>query len=88
MDGDPYGNRTRVSAVEERNTTKSIVCPNVHGAFAPLDNNDLSGRGDGIKEPPGANENPGEGGTSTGVVTKSEGLFGRKILTLNWGVTQ
>ena len=62
--------------------------PDVHGAFAPLNNNDLWRRGDKIKEPPGAKENPGAAATVPGLDAKSELAIGRKILSLNWGVSQ
>ena len=62
--------------------------PNVHGAFPPLHNNGLGRRGDEIKEPPGAKENPGTAATGPGLDTKGGKAIGRKTLSLNWGASQ
>lgn len=47
--GDPYGNRTRVSAVKGLFTLKSMARPAFHGLFPPLHINGLRVRGDGFR---------------------------------------
>ncbi len=45
-DGDPYGNRTRVSAVKEFKVMESTARPRVAPSFPPLHINGLVMRGD------------------------------------------
>jgi hypothetical protein len=87
-DGDPYGNRTRVSAVKGGKSIKSISRPDVHRAFAPLHNNGLWRRGDKIKEPPGAKVNPGTAATGPGLDTKSGKASGAQAYTIGRGAVQ
>ena len=45
--GDPYGNRTRVSAVKGLKAMESMACPAFPVSFSPLSFNGLRLRGDG-----------------------------------------
>jgi hypothetical protein len=46
VSGDPYGNRTRVSAVKGLFPLKSMARPAFHHSFLPLSFNGLAQRGD------------------------------------------
>ncbi len=48
--GDPYGNRTRVSAVKGVFALESTARPAFHALFLPLSINGLAGRGDAQSE--------------------------------------
>jgi len=56
--GDPYGNRTRVSAVEGEKRLETRARPLFHVSFPPLYFNGLQGRGDGYAPPDGQKKTP------------------------------